>query len=818
MSFELDDRGADEIDARAARDGVPFGAGLEPGFFSGTIPATAKGLYRGAVAKPALLLGDAATPALRGPARVVDRALGTSLDAWLTDQQQRNRQALAELQPDPATTGFAGQVLGGLLDLGASAVLYTPEGAAALEGYARRDELMQKGVDTNTSTVVGAVSGATTLVGIKAPVTLGKSALGQGAGTVVQNLGFGAGASVASGVLDRGTSKEVLLRAGYPDQAAMLEPFDIQTVLAEGVLGALMSGTVSALEMRASAKGQHAIDAALATKATRHRAIDAAPGVPADARSMSAHNQAFGAALRQALANEPVNVGEALADSAFVRPGRGQQEDAAAELQMHVADLLPDPSQASALASGATRGLRNNNPGNVMATADRWEGQTGSDGRFATFETPEAGIRALARTLLTYQEKHGLNTVDGIVRRWAPPGENDTAAYAKAVSKVMGIEPTAKLDLRDPGTLQRLAAAIVRHENGVQPYPDAVMREGVGAALAGRPVVTRGAAPAGPALPPPREGYAMGIEPKVSERDALGGSLARDMARPAESPDGVESSTLAELERLPASIPPDFERAVVQVAAPALPRVTDMQPIAAGPVVVEPREIAPGRQLYRETSIEGLSDLLMDDLRAHVRQLFVADTPDLAIGQGENKGVQVVFREGSLSGAEHTKPATGPGVGREYRTDMVAPRAVESFTVPEGFKPAALRGLARRALAEFTPQPLPEGGFRYLRKPSEVAPARRADGSTPRASTEPDSLPAGTDASPAFADRSTVEPTVRAAHEAAAANPDMLVALADGTEVPASEVMARAKAERAKAESDAHAFEAAVSCFLRNPA
>lgn len=818
MSFELDDHGADQIDARAARDGVPFGTGLEPGFLSGAVPASAKGLYRGAVAKPALLLGDAATPVLRGPARAVDKTLGTSLDAWLTGQQQRNRQALAELQPDPATTGFAGQVLGGFLDLGSSAVLYTPEGAAALEGYARRDELMQKGVDPNTSTVVGAVSGATTLVGIKAPVTLGKAAAGQGVGTVLQNLGFGAGSSVATGVVDRGASKEVLLRAGYPDQAAMLEPFDTQTVLAEGVLGALMSGTASALELRATAKGQHTIDAALATKATRHRAIDAAPGVPADARSMSAHDQAFGTALRQALANEPVNVGEALADSAFVRPGRGQQEDASAELQLHVADLLPAPSQAFALSPGAPRGLRNNNPGNVVATADRWEGQTGSDGRFATFETPEAGIRALARTLLTYQEKHGLNTVDGIVRRWAPPGENNTAAYAKAVSEVMGIEPTAKLDLRDPGTLQRLAAAIVRHENGVQPYPDAVMREGVDAALAGRPVVACGVAPAGPALPPLRDGYGLSVESRASELDATGASFARDLARPAGSPASVESSALAELERSPANAPPDLERAMVQVAAPALPRVTDMEPIAAGPVVVEPREIAPGRQLYRETSLQGLSDLLMDDLRAHVRQLFVADSPDLAIGQGENKGVQVVFREGSLSGAEHTKPATGPGVGREYRTDMVAPRAVESFTVPEGFKPAALRGLARRALAEFTPQPLPEGGVRYVRKPSGASQAGPRDGSRPGTGAEPGSLPAGTGASPAFADRSTAEPTVHAAHEAAAANPDMLVALADGTEAPASEVMARAQAERAKAESDAQAFEAAVSCFLRNPA
>ncbi len=61
------------------------------------------------------------------------------------------------------------------------------------------------------------------------------------------------------------------------------------------------------------------------------------------------------------------------------------------------------------------RGLRNNNPGNIEASkSNPWEGQIGSDGRFATFATPEHGIRALGKNMLSYQ-RQGYDTVSEIV-------------------------------------------------------------------------------------------------------------------------------------------------------------------------------------------------------------------------------------------------------------------------------------------------------------------------------------------------------------------------------------------------------------------
>ncbi len=130
------------------------------------------------------------------------------------------------------------------------------------------------------------------------------------------------------------------------------------------------------------------------------------------------------------------------------------------------------------------RGVRNNNPGNLEASSSNpWIGQTGSDGRFAKFETPEHGIRALGRNLISYQ-RQGIDTVGEIINRLAPPSDNnDTAAYIKAVCAQLGVTANQPLDASNPDTLQALCAAIIKHENGSQPYSQDQLSTGVSAAL-----------------------------------------------------------------------------------------------------------------------------------------------------------------------------------------------------------------------------------------------------------------------------------------------------------------------------------------------
>lgn len=95
------------------------------------------------------------------------------------------------------------------------------------------------------------------------------------------------------------------------------------------------------------------------------------------------------------------------------------------------------------------RGIRNNNPGNIdFNPRNPWQGQLGMEEgvarpRFARFDQPENGIRALAKLLINYRGKDGMpglgakgiDTVLEAISRWAPTSENDTRAYAEAVAQ-----------------------------------------------------------------------------------------------------------------------------------------------------------------------------------------------------------------------------------------------------------------------------------------------------------------------------------------------------------------------------------------------
>lgn len=117
------------------------------------------------------------------------------------------------------------------------------------------------------------------------------------------------------------------------------------------------------------------------------------------------------------------------------------------------------------------RGIRNNNPGNIewIATASkRWRGMIGQDGRYGVFDTAANGVRAIGGELRASIRKG--HTLAQAIAEWAPPTENNTAAYVAAVSKATGIAPGAKLATVH---VPAVATAIIHHENGMQPYAPA---------------------------------------------------------------------------------------------------------------------------------------------------------------------------------------------------------------------------------------------------------------------------------------------------------------------------------------------------------
>lgn len=130
------------------------------------------------------------------------------------------------------------------------------------------------------------------------------------------------------------------------------------------------------------------------------------------------------------------------------------------------------------------RGIRNNNPGNIRHGAN-WQGLNPNgkeiDPYFCVFNTPVAGIRALAKVLINYKKLYGLNTVRQIISRYAPPNENQTTAYVQSVAKQLGVLPDVVIDIEECGVLTVFIKAVIRMENGIQPYSDDTIQQAIDA-------------------------------------------------------------------------------------------------------------------------------------------------------------------------------------------------------------------------------------------------------------------------------------------------------------------------------------------------
>jgi hypothetical protein len=151
------------------------------------------------------------------------------------------------------------------------------------------------------------------------------------------------------------------------------------------------------------------------------------------------------------------------------------------------------------------RGLVNNNPGNIRPDkAYTWQGSTGEAGGFVQFGSPEAGIRALTLNLLSYDQQ-GINTVQGIINRWAPPSENKTGNYINQVAKDLGVKPTDQLNVKDANVMRQLVDSIIKFENGKNPYDARTIDTGIALGFNREsPVVTASSGKA-PALPTPTQ-------------------------------------------------------------------------------------------------------------------------------------------------------------------------------------------------------------------------------------------------------------------------------------------------------------------------
>ena len=120
------------------------------------------------------------------------------------------------------------------------------------------------------------------------------------------------------------------------------------------------------------------------------------------------------------------------------------------------------------------RGYRNNNPLNIRISANAWAGKLrpNTDGTFEQFRTMAHGYRAAFVLLRTYIDQYRLTTPRSIIARWAPPAENDTAAYLAAVCSRSGLAADSPLDPYSWEEMSALVHAMAIVENGPAPAPD----------------------------------------------------------------------------------------------------------------------------------------------------------------------------------------------------------------------------------------------------------------------------------------------------------------------------------------------------------
>lgn len=113
-------------------------------------------------------------------------------------------------------------------------------------------------------------------------------------------------------------------------------------------------------------------------------------------------------------------------------------------------------------------GVRQNNPLNLRPGYP-WQGldEPSEMNGFCNFKSPVWGFRAAFKNLMSYVDAHGINTIRGVISRWAPPEDNnDTAGYIAAVCKRTGYTADQPLGLKSWNIAANVIRAMTIQEQG----------------------------------------------------------------------------------------------------------------------------------------------------------------------------------------------------------------------------------------------------------------------------------------------------------------------------------------------------------------
>lgn len=118
------------------------------------------------------------------------------------------------------------------------------------------------------------------------------------------------------------------------------------------------------------------------------------------------------------------------------------------------------------MASKEPRGIRNNNPLNIVHSSARWHGMCTeqTDPNFVQFVEMVYGIRAACILIKTYSTKYHCNTIATIIRRWCP--DNTADAYITRVCALTLFQPSQRIVWQNQSHVAMLLHAMAYVETG----------------------------------------------------------------------------------------------------------------------------------------------------------------------------------------------------------------------------------------------------------------------------------------------------------------------------------------------------------------
>lgn len=788
--FEIDEQGGKALSQRVADNPLDLSK-VTPGMFSGFFSAAGGGIMQGGsrtfttaalALSPAVGGRDDYLNSFRSPdTQQLVRSLGMKPDTsapttagqdWYFENvvEDLGQRATEYWAPDPAQTGTAGRIAGGLMQIAVPLALGggNPSILAANEGIEAPAGLVKQGAGAGTATTFGAVSAGATMLGFKIPASFGSTAL--------QRVGSGAVANLVVGTATAAAQQGVLVAGGSDQLAKAYDPMNLEARAVDVLTGAVFGGIA---HLQAGDR-----DAVLTVSNAKHMQVDTAPGIPADEASSGAHQNALASAINSVLRGEQVSVAGAIDAAEFLPVRRtGIPAERAANYDMgparyeayrRVLESGGDPNAKNG-ASTAT-GIDQFTAGTwrriVAQAKPDWAQGLNDNQLLATRRDPvKSGqmARALDEQNTAALEAGGVDATAHNLYAAHHFGAERGLEFARAAddTPMSRILSKAQMDANPYLKGKTKGDAIANWDERARragiDVPETVRMV--------RPEVITGMAAENPPMAPTTPAEAAKIvDQRLSTLDDL---AQRDRLSPEEvAAYREEDAALVEVIRRQEQLQRDN-------VLPADPReritAEDFDALTA-------RRVEIREAIERSNNAKGY-ETVAQQLRSRLERID-ADSDLVAFAD------RISGRDQLVRGARPALPETGatPPMETASRPRAGGQRAAPG---PDWMTPGALDVEAagsRAGLAQADAPAIPAS------RDAGMAAARQQQ-------------PAGS--------QDSADVAQQAAVEAVAANPDLQITLEDGTVVTAADALARAEADIAQAEIDSRGFAAAVACSLR---